>query len=76
MDGQQADAHTSIRLALASRGEVSGLVGRVHTPSWVPHPWGATSCCEAAPSTQRSLSVTLLLRLLTGSWALRRSSTR
>jgi hypothetical protein len=36
-------------------GDWAGL--RVHTPSWIPHPWGATSCREVAPLTYLLASV-------------------
>jgi hypothetical protein len=35
--------------SLARGGDWAGV--RFHTPSRVPHPWGATSCREAAPLT-------------------------
>jgi hypothetical protein len=57
--GQQADAHTSTP-GPPGEGRCLGC-GRDHTPRGVPHPWGATSCREAAPFTDAPRAGALLI---------------
>ena len=48
LDTAAVTGHYAVRPRL--REEVDWAGGRVHTPSWVPHRWDATSCRdEAAP---------------------------